>query len=481
MQKASFNWFAVILLFAASSAVGAVRYVNVNNGVPASPYTSWSTAATSIQNAIDAAAPGDTVLVADGVYQTGGYPVSGVNNGTGKSGNEPNRVAVTKPITVVSVNGPLQTVIMGSIGDPASAMPVRCVFLTNGARLDGFTLTNGLVDYFADNSGDVGGGGVWCASTNSIVNNCIIAGNSSGVSGGGAFSGTLNCCTLSLNYAIFGAGAAESVLNNCLLIRNIASGGGGVGGGAFDCLLNGCTIVNNLASGSSGGVSGCTSSNCIVFNNIAGFSGNNYDNQSVYPSLFNYCCTTPLPADGLGNITNKPLFVDLTSGDFHLQNNSPCINAGMNAWVTSTNDLDGNPRIVGGTVDMGAYEFQTPGSILSYAWAQPFGFPTDGSADFADADGDGLSNFAEWRAGTNPTNALSVLQLTSPVISNNPARVIITWQSVTNVTYYLQRSSSLTTAFSGIQSNLLGQPGTTSYIDYPNPNGQSFFYRIGVQ
>ena len=95
-----------------------------------------------------------------------------------------------------------------------------------------------------------------------------------------------------------------------------------------------------------------------------------------------YCCTTPLPA-GSGNITNEPAFLDLANGDFHLQSNSPCINSGNNKYVTSATDLDGNPRIVGGTVDIGAYEYQTPVSKISYAWLQQYALPINTNIDTA--------------------------------------------------------------------------------------------------
>jgi hypothetical protein len=52
--------------------------------------------------------------------------------------------------------------------------------------------------------------------------------------------------------------------------------------------------------------------------------------------------------------------VDQASGNLRLQPNSPCINAGDNSYVTNATDLDGNPRISGGIVDIGAYEYQWP-------------------------------------------------------------------------------------------------------------------------
>jgi hypothetical protein len=170
--------------------------------------------------------------------------------------------------------------------------------------------------------------------------------------------------------------------------------------------------------------------------------------------------------------------VDLAGGNLRLQTNSPCINAGNNAAILGNTDLDGRPRVVGGTVDVGAYEFQGPGFGEFIGWLQQYGLPTDGSADFADSDLDGLNNWQEWVCGTNPTNSLSVLKMLSP--SNSISGLTLNWQSVAGKTYYIQRSTSLP-GFYPLQSNITGQSGTTSFLDNSVPNTGPYFYRVGVQ
>ena len=413
-------------------------YVNVSNSVPVAPYTNWLTAATNIQDAVDAATNGDTVLVTNGVYATGGQ--KWVDSGS-------NRVTVTKSLILQSVNGSAATFIQGRQATGTNA--VRCVMLaTMNAVLSGFTLTNG--------QSGVGNyplaGGVFCNDYSDTVSNCVLAGNLANL--GNGCGGAVYCGTLV----------------NCILKGNSA---GGLGGGAYNSTLINCTICSNSATNSGGGVYGGSLTNCILFYNSAP-SGPNYSS-----GVFSYCDTMPLPS-GIGNIAATPLFVNLTN-DFHLKSNSPCINAGNNAFVIGRNDLDGNPRIVGGTVDIGAYEYQTPASNLSYAWAQQYGLPTDGSADNADFDGDGMNNWQEWIAGTNPTNAASVLKLASPTNSFSGMKVM--WQSVSGVTYYLQRSTNLSSQppFTALVSNLTGQAVSTSYTDASATNATPYFYLIGVQ
>ena len=506
MKSSAQSVLVLVAIVLGFNACATTFYVDAGNAAPAAPFTNWPTAATDIQSAIDAATDGDLILVTNGVYGTGGRVVYGALT---------NRVVINKAVTMQSVNGQQLTMISGGT-------QMRCVYAASNSGLSGFTLTNGNTLTTGDLVNEESGGGVWCESSSVVISNCVLVGNnakhgggafrgtltfcilsnnyasiyaSDGVGGGGMFLGVANNCLFSANRAAYGGGAASNILNNCILEHNAAlTGGGGVagstlnncllfantcaaaGGGAFQSTLNNCTIVTNYANGGCG-VYQCTLNNCISYYNYGGASPN------YAGSTLNYCCTTPLPS-GIANFTNEPLFVNLTN-DFHLQSNSPCVNAGNNSYISKTNDFDGNPRIVGGTVDVGAYEFQTPASLLSYAWiawAQQYGLPTNGSAYEVDSDGDGMNNWQEWIAGTNPTNAASFLQMLSATNSVS-GTTKVTWQSVSGRTYYLQRSTNLAMqpAFSSIQSNIVGQANTTSFWVATPTNGNSFFYRVGVQ
>jgi hypothetical protein len=331
-----------------------------------------------------------------------------------------------------------------------------------------------------------------------VLNHCTLTGNSAW-QGGGSFGGTLSNCVLTGNVSTWlGGGASDGTLNNCTLSGNSAQ----YGGAANMAMLNNCTITRNSASHAGGGISWIdynwfplspssgirpryVVNNCIVQSNNAPSGPNYYYDYGDWgwpPEItVSHSCITPLPTNGIGNITNAPMFVDAAAGDFRLQSNSPCINAGRNADAPAGPDLDSNPRIAGGTIDIGAYEFQSPQSTLSYAWLQQYGLPTDGSADLTDPDSDGHNNWQEWRTWTDPTNSLSALRLLAPIPAANGIQ--IRWHSVSGQTYFLDRSTNLGTvpAFSPFVETVLGQTGTTFFTDTNAVGAGPFYYRVGVR
>ncbi len=250
------------------------------------------------------------------------------------------------------------------------------------------------------------------------------------------------------------------------------------GGGAYNSTLKNCTLTGNSAGADGGGAYVSTLNNCILYFNTA-TNGPNYLQDQYTP--MNYCCTTPMPNNGVGNITNAPRFLGYAGGNLRLQSNSPCINAGRNAFVPGSTDLDGHPRIVGGTVDIGAYEFQSPNSAISYAWLQQYELPFDGSADFTDEDADGMNNWQEWRCQTDPTKAVSVLRLLSAAADGNDLKV--TWHSVAGVDYFLERSTNLSASpvFTLLVTNIPGQADTTTFTETNATGWCQLFYRVGVQ
>jgi PKD repeat protein len=393
LPPAAATTVTLIALISQISLTAAIHYVDVNSDNAVAPYANWSTAANVIQDAIDVARPGDEIVVTNGVYKTGGRAVHpGMTN----------RIAVTKPLIVRSVNGPNVTVIRGHRAEVGHA--VRCVYLTDGASLVGFRLTNGYALTSSPSATNLSnGGGVWCESTEANISNCAFVGNE-GWEGGGVYRGTLSNCTFTANEAwegggardavlsrcIFtdnrassGGGAAGGVLNHCMVLTNRADIGGGVvhaelnncvlrgnnslgngngvsyGGGAAYGVLNNCSITDNsasLGSGVGGGTCFSTLNNCTVTGNSAqqggGVWGGDLNNCILYFNTafkssnyggefaltINNSCTWPLPPFGTNNIDLEPELASLS----HISANSPCRGVGNLAYAGGV-DIDGEP------------------------------------------------------------------------------------------------------------------------------------------
>lgn len=389
-------------MLAIVSVVGATHYVDASSTNPLPPFSDWTTAATVIQEAVDAANAADEIIVTNGIYAMGGRVTIGTVT---------NRVAVDKPLVLRSVNGPQFTAIQGyQVAGGNGPAAIRCVYLTNGASLSGFTLTNGGCSTTGNLYTDLSGGGVWCSSTDSVISNCVLVGNSAVNGGGAAYGGTLSNCTLTANSAGGGGGAFSSTLYGCLLSGNTASYGGGanasslyrctlsgnwgafgggsadgylenctlsgnaagsVGGGSYRSSLRGCLITGNTAQQKGGGVYNGSIWNCTVVANSARDGGGTagdaggpgtapFDTWAYNSIIYFNTATTDTNYDGFTVLnscwTSDPILASIS----HLSANSPCRGAGESQYASGV-DIDGEPWNNPPSIGCDEYE---PGNVL---------------------------------------------------------------------------------------------------------------------
>ena len=228
------------------------------------------------------------------------------------------------------------------------------------------------------------GGGMYNLSSSPKLINVIISGNSA----------ICPSCTTGFFVGGMYNNNSSPELTNVTISGNSAISGalflGGAIGGMFNS--NSSPVITNVTiSGNSGtdfgGMLNSSSSpiirNAIIWGNRATRTTgtHNVGNSSSTPE-YHYSLVEDEPETTVGTILTglSPQFIDwldpsaatttmpTTAGNYRLQPTSPCINTGNNVYFNAgqipnlsaiTTDLDGNPRILGGIVDMGAYESQT--------------------------------------------------------------------------------------------------------------------------
>jgi len=93
------SYLAGLALLGTSASGATIHYADVNSTNPVSPFLDWSTAATNVPQALNAALSGESVLVAAGVY---------------RSANSGVAVSITRNVQLRSVSGPDSTFIEGN-------------------------------------------------------------------------------------------------------------------------------------------------------------------------------------------------------------------------------------------------------------------------------------------------------------------------------------------------------------------------------
>ena len=221
----------------------------------------------------------------------------------------------------------------------------------------GLYCCHGTIEHnlITNNQASAEGGGL--TNCDGTIQYNTISNNSGGGSGAGGLlgcGGTIQYNIISGNSGRHGGGfyQCHGTIQNNLILGNSAQGWGG---GLYYCYA---TIRNNTICGNSGsyggGVSrGGTIQNCILWGNTATTSGP----QTYLAGSITYSCVED--SGGSTNIGIDPCFVDPNNSDYHLLEDSPCIDAGDPCYIAEPDetDLDGNPRVIGGRIDMGAYEF----------------------------------------------------------------------------------------------------------------------------
>jgi hypothetical protein len=94
-----------------------------------------------------------------------------------------------------------------------------------------------------------------------------------------------------------------------------------------------------------------------------------------------------------------------------------------------------------------------------------------------DPDHDGMSNLAEYKAGTNPTDSNSRFAFIR-VERHSVSGLVVQWASVQGESYQLQRSADLLSNFLTIQSSISATPPANTYHDSTAVGAGPFFYRL---
>ncbi len=369
-----------------NSIIGLVRNSRVDVNYP------------SIFLAAVTAANGDTLTMAPGTFYErvnfNGKPVTLRSTDP----NDPNVVAAT----IIDANG-VGNGITCSLDEGAASV------------IDGLTVRHAqTASTYA---------GIKCVSASPAIRNCVLRDSYSGIYLDNSSSEITHCQGINNSYyglTLSGSSApvvsrgvfsnngsygvqcnnsGSTVVKNCVIASN-ANSGVYVGNGAHAAVTN-CTFVGNTSRGLSAynTSTDVDVNSCILWNN----------NDDLLNCSATFSCIEDSDT-GRGNIHTNPLFHNAGNGDFHLDANSPCIDAGT-PWFDYANEPSPN----GGRIDMGAYgntaEAPTSTDVdsdgISDIWEVAhwpgddpnLHNPTD------NPDGDRLTNWSEYLFGTNPVTA----------------------------------------------------------------------------
>jgi hypothetical protein len=203
------------------------------------------------------------------------------------------------------------------------------------SAVDGFAIRGGL------------GSGISCNYASPSIANNRITGNAAYYYGGGI------CCqygspeiannVIDGNGAVYGGGIYCSGFSSRIVGNTIAGNTAAYGGGIYCYSAASATIANTIVAFNSSGILASSGAPALRYNCV--FGNADYDYSGVTD-----------PTGSSGNRKEDPQFAGLTYGNVHIQPGSPCRDHGSDADALGTADIDGQPRIQGASVDIGADE-----------------------------------------------------------------------------------------------------------------------------
>jgi len=226
------------------------------------------------------------------------------------------------------------------------------------ANAGSLTVTNSTIsgniassyDYYHYSSYSYGGG-IYSSGTLTVTNSTI-SGNTASSSDYYSYfsysygSGIYNEGGMTVTSSLISENSSFGIYNeNTLTVTNSTIAGNSTGGifnwSGTTTLYNTIIVKDSIENGNSGTITG--------FNNLTTFDrwNGNFGNNLLYDD-------------------DLPLFIDADNGDYRLAPGSQAINGGDNQFAytvgltENSRDMAGNPRFVGESIDIGAYEFQTP-------------------------------------------------------------------------------------------------------------------------
>lgn len=340
----AFSLTALVFAGAGTASAAVLR-------VSQSGYWGSEPAAAAIQPAIDAAASGDEIWVAEGTYFENCTLKDGVSLFGGFGGDETSR---SERDWIAH-----RTILDGG------AAPRSVIFVPSSASatIDGFTIQNGTGTNYSWLRSIEGGGILGLQYSNLTIANNVFRNNT----------------------AVYGGGLSIKEFSTATIYNNIFYGNSASREGGGIALTNSHgTVANNTIVGNSaeagGGILSWNSDADIVNNNLTGNTANPLYGGGAVDILHN-SGTVPLPyfgnnnffgntlpdfyeatgavTAGVNDLNVDPRYVDAANADYRLLPVSACINAGDSSYIAPLTDIDmeGDPRIMYAAADIGADEW----------------------------------------------------------------------------------------------------------------------------